>query len=165
MNSVHSPIQESEIAVHGLQGAKYHGDPERPDELQITLCREWLREFAKPNAAFDYDHNSYALKHFPEKWAGHYVTTGAFIVAAMREGYQPFRSGDQDAIFRIGIMESRMEPRAGAKRSGPNWPYRKTARWLGTPPHIVLHEARGRLARLGTVCISCPEFRDVRITL
>ena len=61
------------------------GDPPYPSEIEI--CRQWLQLFAQPTARCG-RRSSYGLKHDVEKWAGKYVSNGAFITAAIAEGYR-----------------------------------------------------------------------------
>lgn len=58
------------------------------DATQVATCRRWIRWFARPRKSFDLRTSSYGLKHQVESWAGRYVTNGAFIAAALAEGYR-----------------------------------------------------------------------------
>ena len=88
---------------------------------EIALSREWLREFASPTKTIRArcGRSSYALKHAVERWTRqlhsqwrqidradrewtgnyHYVSNGAFIVAAIAEGYRVKRISDGPNAF------------------------------------------------------------------
>jgi hypothetical protein len=54
---------------------------------EIVVAEAWLRGMthtAKINTAY----TSYGLKHMVERWSGDYVCNGAFIMAAVRLGFQ-----------------------------------------------------------------------------
>ncbi len=61
---------------------------------QVQACVDWLREFGTPTKTIRTWTDSYSLKHIVERWDGHYVCNGAFIVAAIREGYTAVPSRD-----------------------------------------------------------------------
>jgi len=77
----------------------------RPEE--IRLCVEWLRRFGVPTRTLRPEHSSYALKHFVEQWSDQYVTNGAFIAAALIEGYQAKADfdGSLNAVFNLSIRK------------------------------------------------------------
>ncbi len=59
-----------------------------PDPRQVVVCRRWIRWFVRPRKTINSRRSSYGLKHDAENWAGIYVTNGAFIAAAVAEGYR-----------------------------------------------------------------------------
>lgn len=83
-----------------------------PNEEQIAVCQDWIRRHARPTKTIRKRHSSYGLKHYVEsstrrsgqafdqvdsrgrEWVGdyYYVTNGAFIEAARREGYRIVRT-------------------------------------------------------------------------
>jgi len=75
-------------------------DSEHPapvDQFQVTLCRKWIQTFGAKRKTANPDHSSYGLKHFVEKWLKSdpsiphdYVSNGAFITAAIEEGYTTY---------------------------------------------------------------------------
>lgn len=68
---------------------------------EVDACRGWLREHTRPVQAINRRAgNSYSLKHQVESVAGHYVRNGAFIMAALLEGYQMDRGFNP--CFNIG---------------------------------------------------------------
>lgn len=67
------------------------------DQAQVTLCRKWIQTFGVKRKTANPDHSSYGLKHCVERWlitdpnADHYyVSNGAFITAAIEEGYTAY---------------------------------------------------------------------------
>jgi hypothetical protein len=58
-----------------------------PVEEEVALCMAWLEQFATPRKTVNPRMGSYGLKHVVERWAGNYVSNGAFILAAHRLGY------------------------------------------------------------------------------
>ncbi len=69
------------------KGNKFNLDTQ-PAEDQVTRCVEWLQLFATPRKTVNYKIGSYGLKHVVERWAGTYITNGAFLLAAHRAGYK-----------------------------------------------------------------------------
>jgi hypothetical protein len=61
---------------------------EQPPESEVNLCVEWLEKYATPRKTPNPNTGSYGLKHIIEKWAGTYISNGAFILAAYRMGYR-----------------------------------------------------------------------------
>jgi hypothetical protein len=102
-------------------------DHRQPDAAQVVLCRAWLRRWAYPRKSINTRHGSYGLKHDVEHstcppgtehehtcgrpWSEPYlyVTNGAFIKAALLEGYRavPCSAGSPNAFFNMGF---RAEP-------------------------------------------------------
>jgi len=85
------------------------GEP--PSENEIATCRTWLRLFAAPTKRIQTAFGSYYLKHLVEHWGGRlYVSNGAFIEAAKREGYRFKRviPGSQNANFNFSVRTIRM---------------------------------------------------------
>lgn len=64
-----------------------HEDEEPPDFDQIETCRQWLRLYANRRQTFNDRAFSYSLKHTVERRFDHYISNGAFIQAAILEGY------------------------------------------------------------------------------
>ena len=81
-------IGAADVLYHGLRTAKYPFDKSPIDEQQVALCREWITRFTVPTANLNRTTDSYNLKHDVERWAKKYISTGAFIIAAIREGYR-----------------------------------------------------------------------------
>lgn len=59
-----------------------------PRESEVRRCTAWLKKYATPRKTPNREIGSYGLKHIVEKWAGAYVSNGAFILAAHRLGFQ-----------------------------------------------------------------------------
>lgn len=82
-----------------------------PDERQIEICRTWLRLFAERTRSFRGRsvHSSYHWKHQVEDWTDRtkrqreYISNGAFIEAALREGFEARRNGadSPNALFAL----------------------------------------------------------------
>lgn len=67
-------------------GYEYNGTPEEMlDEdvlTQFDLCKRWLASVTLIKS-FNTRHTSYGYKHMVERWAGRYISNGAFIAAAI----------------------------------------------------------------------------------
>lgn len=86
-----------DITANGLVSPQYRGHAVKrnnkvsealPEETQVTLCIEWLKTFATPRKTVNDKIGSYGLKHVVERWAGIYISNGAFILAVYRMGYK-----------------------------------------------------------------------------
>lgn len=79
-----------------------------PDPEQVAVCKAWLTAYAKPKKGWG-ARTSYGLKHVVERWAGAYVTNGAFIEAAAALGYDYRRAspGSPNAVFRMALPRKR----------------------------------------------------------
>ena len=78
---------------------------------QFIAARFWLRHFAKIKAPNKLG-TSYALKHVAGRDIG-YTTNGAFIAAALAEGFIVQRAGDSpNALFNIST-QAWGKPRSG----------------------------------------------------
>jgi len=98
-------------------GVRYSRVPEvnPPREDQIAACLEWLERFGRKTKTVRPRNHSYYLKHVVERWVqktrntGMTINNGAFIVAAMRAGYQVQCIGGPNTTFNIasrGVSES-----------------------------------------------------------
>ena len=70
-----------------------------PDHSEVSICAEWIEKFAcvsKQARA-----NSYESKGMVERWAGEYVSNGAFIQAAVCLGYKPRHIQGRNCMFRM----------------------------------------------------------------
>jgi hypothetical protein len=100
-----------EITANGLWPAPFLvggvEGPERqpPDAEEVQACRRWIRKHVDPSAAIREDHTSYGFKHLVEETIESYVSNGAFIEAARREGYEIVRDseGSPNALFNMCI--------------------------------------------------------------
>jgi hypothetical protein len=101
------------------------GEPE-PEAVQA--CREWLRLFCTHNydLHFNTEHTSYGYKHLVESWTQKttgtrlYVENGAFIKAAVLEGYafRPDAPGSPNAEFNMRICtEKELKARTAAEEA------------------------------------------------
>jgi hypothetical protein len=90
-----------------------------PDQFQVALCRMWIREIMRPQSDMG-RRTSYGYKHDVERWAEetqgthHYIANGAFITAAIEEGYLYERAdeGSPNAVF--NMMDTRQPNAVGA---------------------------------------------------
>lgn len=93
-----------------------------PREEEIAMCREWIRAHVRkvdqirtqPSFRGGVG-NSYHLKHVVESWRpGEYISNGALIEAALREGYRAQRThrGSLNAVFNMAWIVSPRELRA-----------------------------------------------------
>ncbi len=82
---------------------------EAPDETQVEVARKWIQEHCSASATYG-KRSSYGLKHEVEQWTHHasYVSNGAFIEAARREGYEykPTDRGSLNALFRMRVRKA-----------------------------------------------------------
>jgi len=101
-------------------GIEPHGsskeDPRDPEPEQVSACRAWLREFAAPTKTIRRERSSYQYKHAVEDSAralgvSLYVSNGAFIVAAIAEGYRLERDdySSQNALFALTLLRKTKE--------------------------------------------------------
>ncbi|QDV41414.1 hypothetical protein Enr13x_12530 [Stieleria neptunia] len=58
---------------------------EKPSPELVAICLRWLERAEKIKTP---GLNSYGLKHAVERWAGEYVSNGAFILAAHELGFR-----------------------------------------------------------------------------
>ena len=124
-----SAVDWIEVTANGvwpapsLCGGVEGPDRRAPNSEEIAICREWLRLFAVPTKTFRARHSSYGLKHTVEEWtetgrrtfqmidphgrpwsgSRHYVSNGAFIAAALVEGFRAKRthSGSPNVFFNM----------------------------------------------------------------
>jgi len=109
------PDKWERVSDNGLEPNRdWPVDPEAPAQDQVDVCREWLRLHAEPTKNIRRAAYSYALKHVVEKWvakSGHhkYVSNGAFIAAALQEGYRAKRatSGSLNARFNMQVRKEK----------------------------------------------------------
>jgi hypothetical protein len=114
-------------AVHAFGLCNRNCDHAEPDPEQVDVCRAWLRAHCEPRKTINTRRSSYGLKHDVEhstsvpdvthlqtdqwgrQWAGsyRYVTNGAFIAAALLEGYRmvPTGLGSPNAWFNISFRK------------------------------------------------------------
>jgi hypothetical protein len=71
-----------------------------PNEKEIKLCMDWIKEMISPRKTINTKYSSYYLKHKVEDWLAKkpenngfknentYVSNGAFIQAAINLGYK-----------------------------------------------------------------------------
>lgn len=107
-------------------------DHREPNAAQVEACCEWLRRWAMPTATISLRRGSYALKHLVEnasaqtgvvhlqtdrhgrRWGGRYlyVSNGAFITAALLEGYQMRQAGPDslNAFFNLTVRRTPLVP-------------------------------------------------------
>lgn len=102
-------------------------NPDRPTADQIACCQEWIRAYCTPRKKENTKYSSYNLKHAVERWTDgqaeytgismrtykfegnehKYISNGAFIVAAILEGYTatPVRRGSSNACFNMKFVD------------------------------------------------------------
>lgn len=86
-------ITENKICAYGLKDY-FTGEPGTINDrclvdsstspLMVKICRAFIRSMMIPAAKPV--NSSYHLKHEVERWAGTYISNGAFIMAALLEG-------------------------------------------------------------------------------
>lgn len=94
---------------------------EAPDEGQVALCLDWLRRYARHRKTANTSIGSYGLKHAVERWAGTYISNGAFIEAARHvgAGIVPVGPLSPNAWFRLAYDRAALgwAPRPDWRRS------------------------------------------------
>jgi hypothetical protein len=101
---------------------QYPAQPELNTEFpardQIDNAKTWLSEYAEPRASLTLRPTSYGFKHLVKRWAGRYISNGAFIAAAIELGYKWRRvMNGPNAIFAL-----RMKVNGTRKRGRqPSW--------------------------------------------
>jgi len=63
-------------------GFEYGNRYDAPNEEQVKLCIEWLKT-KKWRKTINTSYTSYHWKHSVERWAGTYISNGAFIKACI----------------------------------------------------------------------------------
>ena len=78
---------------------------------EVAICRAWIRLACRPTKGIRGNANSYALKHAVEAWSAKawehaYISNGAFIAAAVAEGYRgaPAFKGSPNACFALRVV-------------------------------------------------------------
>ena len=92
------------IDCKGIVTDRDAGPP--PDPEQVKRCREWIKENGDRRKTINHRRNSYGLKHVGERVTGTYITNGAFIRAALEEGYEIAPSGKLNAYFNFSFRKS-----------------------------------------------------------
>jgi hypothetical protein len=72
-----------------------------PVESEVMCCIDWIDQYTTPRKTANTRTSSYGLKHVVEKWAGTYISNGAFILAAKRKGVKivPFDPSSPNVWF------------------------------------------------------------------
>lgn len=115
---------------------------------QVELARQWLRIHCQPRKTINPRRSSYGLKHDVEGWTSAqgnavYVSNGAFIVAALLEGYRAEPRGGEsiNACFNISFAPSvrRMREAKRARKQAEKAMRRiENARWRAESSAIRL---------------------------
>lgn len=108
------PLPKHARRVHAFGLCTKTCEHEEAAAVQIGVCRAWIRRWAYRRKSINARRGSYSLKHDVEnsvRTPGSedvYVTNGAFIVAALLEGYTVVAcSADSlNAFFNIGIRKA-----------------------------------------------------------
>lgn len=74
------------ITAFGIESKKNMPPREMPDPEQVKQAREVLAQCEQVQTIYK-RHSSYGLKHVLERFLGSYISNGAFIQAAILEGY------------------------------------------------------------------------------
>jgi hypothetical protein len=85
-------------------------DPHDPSAKEVDIARKWIRAHATPRKRIERKISSYGLKHHVEDWTAAngeraYVSNGAFIAAAVLEGYRYVQAGEgsPNAFFNMSV--------------------------------------------------------------
>ena len=92
---------------------------DEPEDYHVELCTRWLQEHAHPGNGWT-RRTSRDLHFDVQRWAGMYVTNGAFIEAARRLGYDFKPAGRKSpyAVFRMLLKPNRVGAGFGAMVTG-----------------------------------------------
>lgn len=108
------------VNANGIYFGKPPGKFEAADRHQVVLCRVWLRAHARPSLGPE-DRSSYGYKHDVENWirsaynsADCYISNGAFVAAAIAEGYDPVDVQPPNCRFNMRV---RVETPSGRLRT------------------------------------------------
>ena len=77
---------------------------------EIDRARAWLRT-QQPRLTLNARRSSYGLKHIAERAAGNYISNGAFIAAALLEGWTVKRIPGSNPNAWLNISEKGLERR------------------------------------------------------
>lgn len=93
--------------VHDLGLCSRACDHKLPVADEVALCRAWIRRNAHHLKSFNARAFSYALKHRVEEAEGAYVSNGAFVTAALLEGYgaKAYEGDGLGAYFNMGFRK------------------------------------------------------------
>lgn len=95
------------VSELGIEDKKVIDAKLLPKQFQIDLCITWLLQWGRKRKSLNYDWTSYQLKHVVERWAGTYISNGAFIQAAINLGYKIKRyRGGTTATMNIGLSQN-----------------------------------------------------------
>jgi hypothetical protein len=118
----------SGCGVFGPLGGRGHycarcerADPCPIDPEQVSICRVWIREYCTPRKTINTSSTSYGLKHRVENFCRnlgtpHYISNGAFIAAALAEGYRAEANGGINARLAMRIWTAPADIRAEGRR-------------------------------------------------
>lgn len=105
-------IGKHSVSANGLLPNHYEPDgvaKNEPNEKEIALATKWIETFAQHRKTINRREFSYGLKHSVETWTWEttdnreYVSNGAFIVAALRAGYDLHARGI-NAFFDMSVV-------------------------------------------------------------
>lgn len=117
MSTIKQALKIEDIDCDGVKDRQHAGarvDLKIPVQ-QIDACRCWLRSFTKPAKRTGGQCTSYNFKHRVEEWLGKkkvrdsYICNGAFIVAAILEGYAAYQIWPRspNAVFNFKLSSRR----------------------------------------------------------
>ncbi len=114
-----------------------------PPEDEVRACRRWLRHWARESDQIDRKAvSSYRWKHVVEKGTpetGNYISNGAFIQAALSEGYKMEVIGNGPNA-RFNIISSDDEWKYTPAYGFTNWLFRQV--WRDDPIGDLAKDAR-----------------------
>jgi len=85
-------IDQNGIVYGNNEPCKTNDQEDIEFNKEVKACREWLQSNALKTKRMNGNHSSYGLKHVVEAERG-YICNGAFIHAAMDEGYTGYWDG------------------------------------------------------------------------
>ncbi len=96
----------------GQNGLSYDQEKgTKPTKENVEACRKCIREWIDERRTINKNHNSYGLKHFVEEMHEGHISNGAFIQAALDEGYKikPCGPNSPNAYFNMSFVRIEKE--------------------------------------------------------
>jgi hypothetical protein len=91
------------VTMDGIHPTGYEPRKEYPiissNQEEVILCKDWLKKYAWPLSRINKSHTSYYYKHVVEACVDRYISNGAFIQAAISQGYGYIISGGGPNCF------------------------------------------------------------------
>ena len=98
----------------GFMFKKLYDITVKPDDELITdlsveyqdKARQWVELFVSPRKTVNKKFTSYSIKHWIERYIGHYITNNQAKDIMMRCGYEPVDPDKLNWYYKVNIKES-----------------------------------------------------------